>query len=184
MDASLTVDEIEEILTSTADPRTDDQYTTVPNNGYGHGIVNAYKAVARALGLAEGRISGRVMAQGDDLEAPTIRHTPVTQGYKHTPTTIMAEVSDDVSITAVYLRFRQPGLSWWGIVDMTQVSGDFRGGTFVGTIPAELSTTDAMEYYIEAVDFGNNRAFSGTRNEPARHRHGWTARRRALPGRL
>ncbi len=166
VDASLTVDEIEAILTSTADPMTDAQYATVPNNGYGHGIVNAYKAVAQALGLAEGRISGRLLAEGDDLIGPTIRHTPVTQGFKGTPTTIEAEITDDVSLSAVYLRFRQPGLNWWGIVDMTQTSGDHTGGTFVGTIPAELSTTDTMEYYIEAVDFGNNRAFSGTRNNP------------------
>jgi len=166
VDASLSVDEIEEILTSTADPTTDAQYTTVPNNGYGHGIVNAYKAVASALGLAEGRVSGRVLTQGDDLTGPTINHTPVTEGYKYTPTTIIAEVTDDVSITNVYLRFRQPGLNWWGVVDMTQTSGDHRGGTFVGTIPAELSTTDTMEYYIEAVDYGNNRARSGSASKP------------------
>ena len=166
VDASLSVDEIEEILTSTADPMTNAQYPGVPNNGWGYGIVNAYKAVSAALGLTEGRITGRVLTQGDDLLGPTIRHTPVTESFKYTPTTITAEITDDVSLTAVYLRFRQPGRSWWGIVDMTQTSGDHRGGTFVGTIPAELSTTDTIEYYIEAVDYGNNRARSGSPSNP------------------
>ena len=65
-DAGLTVDEIEEILITSADPRTDSTYREVPNNGYGYGIVNAYNAVAQVLSGA-GNLSDR-NAAGDALE--------------------------------------------------------------------------------------------------------------------
>ncbi|MFZ5813775.1 MAG: S8 family serine peptidase [Bacillota bacterium] len=164
-DASLTVDEIELILTQSADPTTNAQYPEVPNNGYGHGILNAYTAVGMvASGI--GTVSGRVITGGDDLTPPTITHTPITEGFKHTDTTVTAQISDNISITAVYLRFRQPGMRWWGIVDMERLSGDYRDGLYAGVIPAEIATTETLEYYIEAVDYGNNHAFHGTRRHP------------------
>lgn len=49
---NLTVDEIEDILKSTATPLTDAQYTQSPNMGYGYGVVNAYAAVTKVRELA------------------------------------------------------------------------------------------------------------------------------------
>ncbi|GGK33324.1 hypothetical protein GCM10010965_27710 [Caldalkalibacillus thermarum] len=45
-DPALSVDEIEEILKQTATPLMDEEYSGVPNYGYGYGLVNAYQAVA------------------------------------------------------------------------------------------------------------------------------------------
>lgn len=45
-DPTLSVDEIVSILGKTATPLVDDQYRSVPNYGYGYGLVNALQAVA------------------------------------------------------------------------------------------------------------------------------------------
>ncbi len=165
VDASLTVDEIELLLTESADAMTSTQYPDVPNNGYGHGILNTYTAVGMVVS-GIGSVSGRVLTSGDDLSAPVITHTPVSEAFRYTDTTITADVADDTSVTAVYLRFRRPGMRWWGIVDMERIGGDHRSGTYEGIIPGEIASDDAVEYYIQAVDFGGNNGFHGTKASP------------------
>lgn len=59
IDASITVAEIEEVLLKTATPLTDEEYPETPNNGYGHGMVNAFKAASLlrdGLGTVEGKV--------------------------------------------------------------------------------------------------------------------------------
>ena len=59
VDASLTVAEIEEILLTTATTLTDEEYPESPNHGYGHGLINAFKAVSLlrdGLGTVEGTV--------------------------------------------------------------------------------------------------------------------------------
>ncbi|HLO02177.1 MAG TPA: S8 family serine peptidase [Symbiobacteriaceae bacterium] len=153
--ASLTPDQIEEILIQTAVPRTDGTYRDVPNNGYGHGIVSAYDAVA-AVTTGLGTMSGRVLVGGDDLDEPTITHTPVTQLYMGFPARVQAIVADNVGITEVNLYVRRQGSTYFTMVPMTQTAGDHMNGTFEATFPSELMAPPAVEYYIRAVDFGNN----------------------------
>ncbi|WP_429714998.1 S8 family serine peptidase, partial [Bacillus rhizoplanae] len=59
VDASLSVDKIEEILIKTATPLKDKEYPESPNDGYGYGLVNAYNAVSsirEGLGILEGKV--------------------------------------------------------------------------------------------------------------------------------
>src|SRR2546428_7695011 len=153
--ASLPPDQIEQILTETAVPRTDGTYRTVPNNGYGAGIVSAYDAIA-AVTTGLGTMDGRVLVGGDDLEEPTITHTPVTQLYTGFPARVKPEVLDNVGITEVNLYVRRQGTTYFTVVPLSQTKGDYKGGTFEGSFPAELMAPPAIEYYIRAVDFGNN----------------------------
>src|SRR5699024_9020482 len=44
VNANLSIEEAEDILIETATPLTDDDYTESPNNGYGHGLVDAHHA--------------------------------------------------------------------------------------------------------------------------------------------
>lgn len=60
---ALTVDEMEQILLSTATPLTDSSFPQSPNNGYGYGLVNAYEAVAVAM-KGQGEIKGTVSLEG------------------------------------------------------------------------------------------------------------------------
>lgn len=163
--AALTVDQIEQTLISSADAKSSTAYPGVPNNGYGHGILNAYNAVAMLLdGVAT--VSGRVLTGGDDLEPPVVAHTPVTEGYRHMPIELVATAGDDVAVTMVQLRFRMPGMTWWGVVDMARTAGDHRMGTYRGLIPAEMAAGDQVEYYIHVQDYGGNSAFSGSPTRP------------------
>jgi len=164
-DSSLTVDEVEQILTDSADPMTNAQYPNSPNDGYGHGILNAYTAVGMIVS-GIGSVSGRVLTSGDDLSAPVVSHTPVTEAFRYTDTTILADITDNTSVTDAYLRFRMPGMRWWGIVDMERIAGDHRNGTYEGVIPGDIAFGDAVEYYIQAVDFAGNSGFHGTKAAP------------------
>lgn len=59
----LKVQDIENILKSTAVKRTDSEYPDSPNNGYGYGIVDAEKAIQYVLGDSFGKIVGSVMSE-------------------------------------------------------------------------------------------------------------------------
>lgn len=158
--ASLTPDQIEEILIQTAVPRTDGTYREVPNNGYGYGIISAYDAVA-AVTTGLGTLSGRVLVGGDDLDEPTITHTPLASLYVSFPARVRAEVSDNVGITEVNLYVRRQGSTYYTVVPLTQTSVDHLHGTYEANIPAEVLAPPAIEYYIRAVDFGNNPVQAG-----------------------
>lgn len=67
VNANLSIEEAEDILIETATPLTDDDYTESPNNGYGHGLVDAHHAfLSMTDGL--GTVEGKVVRKGD--EAP------------------------------------------------------------------------------------------------------------------
>jgi len=69
VDHSLSVGEMENILTSTTVPLTDEEYKSSPNNGYGHGLVDALNAVS-AVGEGVGSLEGEVVNRnGAPLQA-------------------------------------------------------------------------------------------------------------------
>lgn len=69
VDKSLSVDTMEDILTSTALPLTDEEYPESPNNGYGYGLVDALNAVS-AVGEGVGILEGTVISlDGEPLQA-------------------------------------------------------------------------------------------------------------------
>jgi bacillopeptidase F len=163
--AALTVDQIEQILMDSADPKTDAQYPDMPNNAYGHGILNAFNAVAMVTS-GIGTVSGRVVTGGDDLDPPIITHTPVTESFKHSPIDITATITDNVSVTGAELKFRMPGMSWWGVVDMVRTAGTATSGTYAATIPADVTGGSSVDYFIVARDYGGNDAYHGTATHP------------------
>lgn len=152
---SLTVDDIAEILISTATPLTDAQYSDVPNNAYGHGLLNVYDAVSSVL-TGVGTVEGRVTTGGDDFEPPVITHEPVQEVFYGYDVSINAHVKDNVSVTNVELFARKGGDTYWTYIPMKRISGDYRDGVYEATIPGALTTGSAVEYYIRANDYGNN----------------------------
>jgi len=166
-DASLTVDRIEEILITSATPKTDARYPNAPNNGYGNGILDAYTAVAMVVS-GVGTVSGRVVTGGDDFTPPTVVHTTPAESFKYVPLTVTATVTDNISVVNVQVRFRVPGMTWWGAVDMERTAGDHKSGTYAGTLPYEVLQGSAVEYYIVATDYGGNAANHGSRTAPHR----------------
>lgn len=167
LDAGLTVERLEELLISSAIPRTDSRYPNVPNNGYGHGLLDVFGAVSQ-LSTGSGTLQGRVMRPGDDLDEPIIQHDPVTVGFALTPITITAQVSDNVGVARVDLYARRAGDRFYTRIPMELASGDPTSGVWQGTIPELLVQMPAVEYYLEAMDGSGNTASSGSAGAPHR----------------
>lgn len=131
--ASITVDEMEDVLTRTAEKLTDSVFPESPNNGYGHGLVNAFDAVS-AVTDGIGGVEGKVSSAGEDHNPPSFHHEPVSAAYKgaNLPLTVTAE--DDVSVTEVILSY-QFDEGEWKTTAAVQKSGDEKKGTYQAEIP-------------------------------------------------
>ncbi|MBM6383820.1 MAG: S8 family serine peptidase [Paenibacillus sp.] len=152
---SLSVDQLEQIIMDTATPRTDSQYPTSPNNGYGHGIINALDAVGSVLeGI--GTVSGRVVTSGDDLEEPVLQHTPVNSAFTGLDIPLTAHVTDNVGVVSVEAFAKTTGTSQYVYLPMNRIAGDSKDGTYSASIPAFLIEPAGVEYYIRVNDYGNN----------------------------
>ncbi|MGN1401374.1 MAG: S8 family serine peptidase [Bacillus sp. (in: firmicutes)] len=164
VNASLTVDEIEEILETTATPLTNNEYPESPNHGFGHGLVNAFDAVNSIVdGL--GKIKGSVTIEGDDSEAPTIEHEPVTESYKEMDLPLTMTASDNISIVSATLKYQKAD-GTWADIEASRTSGNHLSGTYSATIPAAELTTDSISYKFVVTDFAGNPAETAT-NEVA-----------------
>nr|WP_034680172.1 S8 family serine peptidase [Caldalkalibacillus mannanilyticus] len=155
VNSSLTVDQLEEIIESTAIPLTNSEYPEVPNNGFGHGLINCYDAVMSILsGL--GSVSGRVTTEGDDFDPPVLDHTPVTNAFSGSDIPLTAQVSDNVGVVTVEAFARTVGSAHWTFIPMDRTAGDYKAGTYQGDIPRFLVSSSGVEYYLRVNDYGNN----------------------------
>jgi len=160
VNSSLTVDEIAEILTTTATPLTDSTFPESPNNGYGYGLVNAYDAVSSIIsGL--GKIKGQVAKDGEDTEAPTFDHAAPTETYAGMDLPLSIDVQDNVSISSVTLQYQDADGNWVD-VEATRTSGSYNDATFSASIPGEAIAIPSVSYKWHIVDFGGNEVTSDT----------------------
>lgn len=152
--ANLTVDDMEEILLTTATPLTDSVYPESPNHGYGYGLVDAYEAVSSIMsGL--GTLEGQVTKQGEDNEAPTFEHTAPAETYAGMDLDLTIAVTDNISIATVELDY-QDANGEWQTIDAVRKSGDYKSGEFGVSIPGELIEGESFIYKWTINDFGNN----------------------------
>lgn len=159
--ASLSVDDLEQILMSTATPRTDGEFPESPNYGYGHGIINAFNAVSSIIdGL--GQVSGQVVKEGEDSEAPTYEHEAVSETYEGMDLPLTINVQDNVSIASVKLQYRSQDGDEWQTIEAERVSGNYQGGTYQAVIPGESIAEPNLSYRWHIVDFGENEVTSDT----------------------
>ncbi|MGE8203349.1 S8 family serine peptidase [Heyndrickxia sp. NPDC080065] len=158
VNASLTVDQIEEILMNTATPLTDSTFPNSPNNGYGYGLVNAFDAVSSIMnGL--GKVKGQVTKQGDDTEPPTYEHNAPTETYADMSLPLTIHVSDNVSVESVTLQYQgQDGQ--WKNVEAKRTSGDYKSGDYAAEIPGDQIKIPSLKYKWKIKDFGNNEVVS------------------------
>lgn len=103
--SDLSVEEIEEILTDTAKPLTDQQFPESPNNGYGAGLVDAKEAIT-ALTDGIGTIEGQVTKEGEDTEPPVFSHKGPNEIFASTPTPLSITAEDEVAVTNVSLTYQ------------------------------------------------------------------------------
>ncbi|PAV27587.1 peptidase S8, partial [Virgibacillus profundi] len=157
-DASLTVDELEEIIMNTATPLTDGDYSESPNMGYGYGLVNAYDAVS-SLVTGLGTLEGQVTKDGEDLEAPTFEHEAPVETYAGMALDLTIQVSDNFSIASVELQY-QDANGDGHTVEADRISGDYKAGEYAVSIPGEHIDGDSFTYQWVINDFGNNEVTS------------------------
>ncbi|WP_084215521.1 S8 family serine peptidase [Jeotgalibacillus campisalis] len=156
--ANLSIDEVEDLLMDTATPRTNAQYPTAPNNGFGDGIINVFDAVSAVIsGL--GTISGQVTKDGEDTTAPVIDYTGPEEVFAGLPITLEATVTDDISVTNVMLE-HQVEDGTWETASASRVGGDYLNGTYRATIDGGHVTEGTIVYRWKAVDFGANETVS------------------------
>ncbi|WP_053217671.1 S8 family serine peptidase [Virgibacillus senegalensis] len=153
-DSSLSVGDVREILQETADTTTSDQYPEDPNEGFGNGIVNAFNAVS-AVVSGVGEITGNVYKDGEDNEEPVIEHEAPAETYEGVPLSLVAEVSDNVSVGSVELKYRLDGGNW-ETVTTELIRGDYTAGTYQAVIPGDAIGGDMLEYKWAVSDFGEN----------------------------
>ncbi|SEN24117.1 S8 family peptidase [Lihuaxuella thermophila] len=155
VDSSLTVDRIEQILLETATPLTDSAFPESPNNGYGHGLVNAFDAVSSIVtGL--GRVQGQVVREGRDTENPTFQHTPPNEAYDKMNLPLSVSVQDNVSISGVELQYRADANAQWQTVKAARTAGNHKNGTYQGVIPGEAVREPQIIYRWRVTDYGQN----------------------------
>ncbi|PRR99023.1 peptidase S8 [Bacillus atrophaeus] len=157
-DASISVDEIEEVLTSTAETLTDSAFPDSPNNGYGHGLVNAFDAISAVtdgLGKAEGQVS----VEGDDQEPPAFQHEAADEAYEGANLPLSLTAEDNVSVTSVKLSYKLDKGEWTTLA-AKRTSGDHKKGTYQADIPKISGTSLNYKWTIQ--DFGGNTVESDT----------------------
>uniref|UniRef100_UPI00406C8064 S8 family serine peptidase n=1 Tax=Paenisporosarcina sp. FSL H8-0542 TaxID=2921401 RepID=UPI00406C8064 len=153
--ASLTVDEMEAILMNSAIPLTDSTYPTSPNNGYGHGLVNAYNAVS-AIVNGIGRVQGQVVREGQDTENPTYQHTAPTELYANMTLPLTIQVQDNVNVRSVELKYRASESAEWQTVAATRTAGDYKSGTYQAVIPADAVQVPTLTYHWRITDYAQH----------------------------
>ena len=154
--SSLTVEDIEGIIEDTATPLTDGTYRESPNFGYGYGLANAFDAVL-ATTTGRGTIKGKVTSEGEDLEDPIIEHEQeVTEAYIGSDIEITANISDDISIVDTELLVKPQNKTYWAVIPMDRMSGDYKNGVYRGAITSDLLKEPGFVYKIKTRDYGGN----------------------------
>lgn len=116
--------------------------------------------VATAVLSAPPSAAARVV----DNDAPTITHTPASCPAAPQPCTVEADIVDKSGVFEPTLLLRLPGMSAYERVVMKAAPGTDH---YVATIPPALSSSNAVEYLIEAFDVqGNGPAHAGTEAVP------------------
>ena len=157
---NLSVDQIEKILNETATPLKDNNYTTTPNHGYGHGKVDALNAVKLSIGQKKGKdidisnmklLQGRILTNGVDNEKPVINHTPISKIFTTYKTTFDANVKDNVGVDSVKLYLNVG--SEYKSYDMQLKNGNGLSGYYSINVPVStFKNVKNGKYYIEATD--------------------------------
>ncbi|WP_052345843.1 S8 family serine peptidase [Paucisalibacillus sp. EB02] len=152
--ASITVDEIEQVLLETATPLIDRDFTESPNHGYGYGLLNVYDAVlSETQGM--GIITGNVTIEGEDEEAPVYSHNPIQEVSEGQQIDLMVEASDNISVESVELSYKVNDGEWISVT-AERISGDYLSGEYLATIPAGVAEAGTLTYQWTITDFAGN----------------------------
>ena len=124
------------------------------------GKVYYYNFTVVKTDLTESEPSGKISLMSMDTMAPDIYHSPVYTAFTNHNLLINATVTDNLILQWVKLYYRVVGTEEWKVSTMTA-----NNSRYSGLIPAEIITTDGLEYYIVAYD-GVSYTHKGTAEDP------------------
>lgn len=110
-----------------------------------------------------GLLTLNVHAQSADVQAPTIELEEIENGIAGETQTFTASVTDDQQLVSVILYHRLAGDENYLSTEMMPISG-----SAVYSASVVITTDDPrdIEYYIQAEDFGGNKALKGFAFDP------------------
>ncbi|PKK39892.1 hypothetical protein ABB02_00681 [Clostridiaceae bacterium JG1575] len=153
----LTVEEIETILKQTARPGMDREFHESPNMGFGYGIIDTYAAVSRAKNQGNAAITGRVLTQGSDGEAPRVHVTLPEGTFLRQAMPITIKALDNTGVESLKFFYTPAGTTQKQELVLKQTDGDYKEGTYEGTIPANQVKAGLMTFEWLAVDSVGNK---------------------------
>lgn len=102
----------------------------------------------------------------EDVDPPSITHTPVTKSLKNRAITITARITDPSGVFQPVVYVRKKGMGTGDYVPIKMVGSRLTQGDYSVEIPAALVSAD-LEYYLEAYDnAGNGPARAGSPENP------------------
>jgi hypothetical protein len=102
----------------------------------------------------------------DDVEPPSITHTPVTKTLKGKQVTISARITDPSGVFQPLVYVRKKGMGTGDFIPIKMAGSRLTQGDYTAEIPPALASAD-LEYYVEAYDnAGNGPARAGSPENP------------------
>ncbi len=108
-------------------------------------------------------ISNTAWAQDLDSEPPVIELEIVSEGVRGETQVFSATVTDNVAVTSVMLNFRYDGETNYSSASMTLIPNT---SIYTASLDSAPLSTNAIEYYVEARDGGDNRTLQGFSFDP------------------
>lgn len=153
---TISLNELEDLLRKTAEPLSDNKFPASPNMAYGHGLVNAYDAVASIKGRDMGSISGHVYKEGEDNSAAKINIISSNHGYVGRDFVVRASAKDDISIKNIKLLYKTNNSSTYTEKPMNLIEGVQNDGIYECIIKADELSEGDMDIKVVAIDFADN----------------------------
>ncbi len=102
----------------------------------------------------------------EDVDPPSINHTPVTKSLKGKPVAISARITDPSGVFQPVVYVRRKGMGTGEYIPIKMIASRLTQGDYTVEIPAALVSAD-LEYYLEAYDnAGNGPARAGSPENP------------------
>lgn len=97
----------------------------------------------------------------DEVPA-VIDHQPVASAKEGSSLRVKARISDNKSVEEATLYFRPTGAGKYEPIPMEQI----QRGLYEGVVPRDKVTTEGIQYYLTAVDFGGSLTYDGRPESP------------------
>lgn len=126
-------------------------------------FTTVFISVFHLLSMTLFSYSNTAWAQSIDSEPPVIELEVVNEGVRGETQVFSATVTDNVLVTSVILNFRYDGEAGYSSASMTLIPNT---SIYTASLNPAPVTANAIEYYVEARDGGDNRTLQGFSFDP------------------